>query len=163
MITKEDFFTDFNGHNSKYSSFMLIGATAEQVINAVNKLLEKYTGRKETPVGSAYETEDPSVVCFEACKTDPYFIYPLTRELHCKGFADTAWDDYAFCSAEDGNDYHGFTADWEHGEPILREEGDCYDAFVTVTDNETGITFFTGAGAIDEETVDYYRTIVDEH
>jgi len=37
-----------------------------------------------------------------------------------------------------------------------------YDAFVTITD-PTGVKFKTGGGAVGEETMNYYKNVVESH
>jgi hypothetical protein len=164
-ITSDDFFKQYNGHDNRYSTFKLIGVSADQVIAVLNKMGQTNKRIDTFSIGSGEEERgEPTVVSFEGCKIGPELIYPLTRELNCVGFADTAWDEYVFIAAKDGGDYYDFTAEWEDGEPLDRPDDDnCYDAFIKVTDIASGVTFGTGAGAIDKETVDYYGSLVAEH
>ena len=163
MTTKNDFFTEFNGHSSAYASYMVShpNVTVDDVIDVLNKI------NPNMCVGSG--VVNGMSISFEICEATPDLIYNITEKLcnkgftECRGFADMgAW--YAhFIAAKDGDDTDEFYAEWEDGDPTtqLRDDG-YFDAFVKVTD-PNGITFHTGDGAIDEERLKYWQDIVNKH
>lgn len=164
MVTKESFFTEFNGHSNAYSSYMLIGVTPEKVIDALNRL-----GYGEE-VGSGVVTTEGSpevqVVSFEICKALPDVIYDLTRELHCCGFADIgSWygeEGIDFVYADNGLESNDFYAEFDD----LFEHNDgsgLWDAFIKLTAYDTGVTFCTGEGAVSTETKERLEARVNEH
>lgn len=159
MVTRESFFEEFNGHYTSYSSFLLINTTVEAVINLLNDIDESMR------VGSGYESNGN--VGFEICKESPLLIYELTRKLKTTGYADIDWDSTYTVCAKDGLDFDDYSAEWEPNMFYYRgdfdEDDNTWDAFVRITDNATGTVFHTGAGGVDEETMNYYRKMVESH
>ncbi len=154
----KSFFNKWEGHNNQYSSFLLIGVTADQVIKALQKICPAAI------VGNGYE-EDGNVR-FEIADENPDLIYKMTRRLNCRGYADTDWEDVWFVASENGRNYDGYTAAWESGCPYKRDNDedleDLYDAFVNITD-PSGAVFSTGAGAVNSEIKAYLSVLVDLH
>ena len=163
MITRDDFFEEFNGHGNAYSSFMVIGVSVDDLLKALNKI------NPDMWVGSGYVSESGRAIYFEICKELPELMGEISAELQCVGFADIgAWYGEAFFFAYNcGEDYDDFTAEWQDHQPELvsdvNDEEWLWNAFVTVTDNSSGETFFTGDGAIDYESLDKWRELVREH
>ncbi len=168
MITKEKFLTDFNGHGNAYSSYKVINASLNDLIDALNDI------DADMCVGSG--KIESNAIYFEICKELPDLIQPITEKLHCVGFADIG-DWYGsgyFVAYKDGKEYDDFTAAWdencperrdydyENGESLSDEEVD-WDAFVTVTDNPTGVTFQTGSGAVNYEIMSGWQELVNRH
>ena len=130
MITKETFERPFQGASSSYSNYCHIGVTTDKVIEVLNKYTdEPYVD--EILGGSEEIINGVNVVCFTIFRSSPDFVYDLTYELDCRGYADTAWDSYFFVCAENGKDCDTFTAYWD---PFEVREDTCFDAFVTVID-----------------------------
>lgn len=158
-MMREKFFREFTAANSSYTRVLLIGVTADQVISALEKNIylipeDHILGGEEEKVG------DITTVSFVIFGKMPDIIYWLTKKLNCRGYADTDWDaTYTVC-ADKGEDTTDYKAQWYDGSPCLREEGDCFDAFVTITD-PTGAKFETGAGAVPYDIMQYYRGIVE--
>ena len=159
MITREKFFKEFNGHENSYSSYLVIGTTADKVIEFLNQYDENLC------IGSG--VEENGNVSFEICKELPDLIYDITKALNTIGYADMDWDaTYTVC-AKNGEDFDDFTAEWVPDMFYYRgdfdEDDDTWDAFVIITDNQSGATFNTGAGAVDEYVMRYYEDMVNNH
>jgi len=159
MITKETFFKEFNGHANRYSRYLVINTDVDSIIKVLNEIDPNMC------VGSGAEIDGN--VYFEICKEEPTLIYNITKKLNTRGYADTDWNEtYTIC-AKNGDDFDDFTAKWVPDMHYYRgdfdEDDDTWDAFVTITDNESGAVFETGAGAVDESVMLYYESIVDEH
>lgn len=158
MITRKDFFAEMNGASNMYSTFVLINVSADDVIDALNKLEE--TEDIDLVIGGEEdETDRIRSVIFRAFKTQPEIIYPLTELLNCKGYVDTNWDETHTLCAENGLESNDYRAEWDSYEDW--EDG-TYDAFVKITD-PTGIEFGTGGGIVDKEVMQYYANIVNSH
>lgn len=161
-MIRDDFFVETNGIWSSYTSVMLLGVTSGQVIDALEAI------DPDMEVANGYEDEDKGVVGFDVFGLFPDdIIYDLTKALHCIGYADTSWDAHYITVAKNGDDYDDYTADWDtngRGDVMHFDRGDGYwDAFVVLTDNSTGVEFYTGAGAVDKEDEEYYANIVYSH
>ena len=164
MITKEKFLMDFGGHGNSYSSYLVLNTTVDDVIRVLNEIDENMC------VGSG-EVQDNHVY-FEVCKESPELIYLITSKLNTIGYADIDWEaTYTVC-AKNGEDYDGFKAEWLPDMHYCRDDELCededeenalWDAFVVITDNETGAVFNTGAGAVDKEIEEYYADMVETH
>lgn len=155
MIERESFFREFNGHANSYSRFLVLNKTAEEVIKVLNDIDSDMT------VGSG--NEENGAVYFEICKELPDVIYKITKALNTTGYADIDWNaTYTVC-AKNGDDFDGYTADWLQGMHYYRDEDGLWDAFVDITDKETGVVFHTGAGAVDREIEQYYADMVKSH
>lgn len=164
MLTKEEFFTKFNGHDNAYSSFKLIGVNPEQVISALNRL-----GYGDAAGFGAVMTEgNPAiqVVYFEVCKATPDLVYDLTRELYCCGFADIgSWygeEGIDFIYADHGLESNDFYATWDNLEQHS-EDPNLWGAFIKLTTYENGVTFATGEGYVSTETKDRLEAKINEH
>lgn len=160
--TLKSFTMAFNGFSNRYSRYKVAWSLPWKqdihvVIDALNDL-----GIDPESVGDGYQNEDGSV-SFKIFKGSPQLIYRITEKLHCIGFADTDWDDTYTVVAKNGQEYNCYNAEWTNGCPYLREEGDCWDAFVTLSDQHTGATFNTGAGAVSKDVYEYYKNMVDTH
>lgn len=158
-MIKNDFFVEDHDIWSSYSSILLLGVAANQVIDALEKIDPKME------VANGYEFDGGAG--FDVFGELPDLVYDLTEKLHCIGYADTAWDAYYIVVAKNGKDYDGYTASWEvddngDAKHHLRDDGE-WDAFVVLKDKKTGIVFDTGAGAVDSETEQYYASIVYSH
>ena len=170
MITKESFLRDTHGHNCRYSTYMLIGQkiTIEGVIDMLNHIDVNQLSYRE-PLGQAvangkkvHGKDGYRAVTFTINKEMPTLIYTFTSALECIGYADTDWDQSYFIAAQDGSDFDDFTASWQDEFPYYRED-DCWDAYVEVVDNTTGMLFYTGSGACEEDVRDYYEDLVNPH
>ena len=157
MITKATFLKPFGGHGNSYSSFTVVDVWLDDLIDALNAI------DPEMIVGSG-EIEE-HCIRFEVCKTQPGLIHDITAKLHCKGFADTgAWYGPGYFEASyDGAETDEFTAVWESGCPDHRADEDVWDAFVIVTDPDTGVIFSTGDGAVSAEDLAYWQDLVRKH
>ncbi len=156
MITKEDFLREFPGASSSYSNYFVIGKTVDEIVDCLNKL------NINNDVFITDQDGSPQGIGFVIFDEEPDLIYKITAELHCIGFADIDWDMRYFAAAKDGLRYDDFYAEWAEGFPCERGD-DGYDAFAIITDKATGAIFYTGAGAVDLEDVDYYKQIVENH
>ena len=159
MITRDSFLEDFGGHGNSYSSFMVLNTTIDEVVAVLNSIDETMN------VGSGWEHDGH--VGFEVNGALPSLIYAITAKLHTIGYADTDWDvTYTVC-ARDGEDFDDYTAEWDDGLHYLRDDGfdeeELWDAFVLITDHETGAVFYTGAGAVDGDIERYYADMVKKH
>jgi len=159
MIKKEEFLLGFNGHSNSYSHYMVLNTTIDAVIAVLNAIDESMC------VGSGVERDGH--VSFEICKEEPTLIHDITKRLNTIGYADTDWDEtYTVCS-KNGEDFDDYTARWEPGMFYFRGDFDksdkTWDAFVEITDNETGAIFHTGAGGIGKKTMLYYKDMVEKH
>ena len=171
MITKEDFLQEFNGHGNAYSSFMVINIKIDDLIKALNDIDPNMT----VGSGTVSETEKGSSIYFEICKRTPDLIYNITEKLKCKGFADIGgwYGDGYMVAANCGKDYDDYTAVWADEDQPCRRDYDVdkdlpdeeiyWDAFVEVTDKESGESFNTGEGCICYESMKYWRDIVEKH
>ena len=175
MITEKEFLTEFNGHGNAYSSYMVIDVKLPDLINALNEI------DPDMCVGSGVVSENGKSISFEICKCLPDLIVDITAKLHCKGFADIgAWYGSGYFEASyDGGEFNDFTAEWEDDNPDRRdynypdydyddEENDAdvdmdWDAFVLITDNESGEIFHTGEGACSYEVMQQWEDLVDTH
>ncbi len=159
-ITRKSFTKSFDGANSSYSSYLLANTTIDKVLDVLNnKNILEYDRLKEDFCDAREENGNVSFIIFGEF---PTLIYDLTYELHTTGFADTDWDVTYTIVSKDGKDYEGYSAEWLDGCPCARED-DCYDAFVIITDEETGAVFNTGAGAVGEDILKYYADMVRKH
>ena len=167
MLTIKDFKKKFNGHNKSYSSVMLIGRclTIQDVVNTLNELTPEFIDENST-IGSGYGRASKEagydVVGFEICREMPDIVFPLTAKLKCTGYADVNWDETYFVAAKNGENYDGFSANFAEGCPEYRED-DCWDAFIDIMDDETNEVFSTGAGAVNDEQMLYFKDIVRKH
>lgn len=171
MLTEKDFWEETTGYANQYSSFLIIGASLDQVLEAINSLRNPHFDPK-TRAANGYERPcRKKAFGFDIWKSSPSLIYYLTCYIHnhfgidVVGYADEGWEEYEFEAAKNGDAYDGFTAGWtQHG---LYEDGvfgDGYmDAFFEITDKESGVTFATGAGCISKEDEERYAAIVDAH
>lgn len=175
MITKKEFLTEFNGHGNAYSSYMVIDVGLQDLIKALNEI------NPDMCVGSGVVSKNGKSVYFEICKELPDLIADITAKLHCKGFADIGgwYGSGYFAACYDGEEYDDYTADWMNDCPERHdydypdydyddEDNDAdtdmeWDAFVVVTDNETGEVFYTGEGAVDYETMLMWEELVETH
>ena len=168
MITKKEFLTEFNGHGNAYSSYMVIDVGLQDLIKALNEI------NPDMCVGSGVVSKNGKSIYFEICKELPDLIADITAKLHCKGFADIGgwYGSGYFAACYDGVEYDDFTAEWEDDNPYRRDDDctDCdddddtlWDAFVLITDNESGETFHTGEGAVDYESMLMWEDLVDNH
>ena len=157
MITKESFLQEFNGHSNWYSKYLVLTDDIDRLIKVLNNINPLMC------VGSGSVNEDEKSISFEICKESPGLIYDMTKELQVKGFADTAWDNYYTIVAENGVDSEDYYAEWEAGSPYIRDDDDTIDSFINLIDPKTGVTFYSGAGAVDAETFAYYKDIVAGH
>lgn len=173
MILKEDFMTEFDGHCNAYSSYMVIGVKLKDLLKALNEI------NPELCVGSGRLGKNS--ISFEISGELPSLINDITAKLHCKGFADIdSWYGAGYFEASyDGKEYNDYTAKWEDGSPERRDydypdydydsedsnpDVDMdWDAFVLITDNESGENFCTGEGAIDYEQLQYWTEVVKTH
>ncbi len=164
MLTEKEFLTEFNGHENAYASFILIDVKLNDVIDALNEL------RPNGCFGSG--KVDEHSVYFEGCKELPDDLLPvITAKLHCRGFSDMGswYGDPCFAACENGYDYDDYTAVFTDNSPYPydadTDEDDCdeWDVFVTVTDNRSGVEFFTGEGCISTDAKEMFEDIVSKH
>lgn len=163
MITNNTFFRQDKGNNGDYSSFMLIGTSSKEVIDALNILCMTHSIAPDDVIDGIERAENGySVIEFKIYDAKPDLIYFFTKNLHCKGYADTDhYYTYTLC-ADHGKRSDDYTAQWNSVLGSYDENNDLWDSFVTITD-PTGIKFETGAGAVDEETMFKYKKMVTEH
>ena len=175
MITKDSFMNDFDGHGNAYSTYMVIGVSLKDLIGALNEI------NPDMCVGSGKIDKRHRAITFEICKESPDLIYDITKKLNCQGYADEgAWYGTAyFMAAKNGKDFNDFKAEWRDGSPDRRDwenpdydydaefsnpdEDMLWDAFVLITDHQTGAKFYTGDGAIPYEDVDMWSELVNKH
>ena len=157
MTTWKTFMKLFEGHADAYSSYMVIGVTLHKLIEVLNEI------DPDMVVGSGKVSNTGKSIYFEICKETPDLIHKITSKLHCRGFADTgAWYGDAYFEASfDGKSFDGFTAKWRDGEPTSDE--DLWDAFVTITDNESKEVFEAGEGSCDKDAMERWKHLVDTH
>ncbi len=163
MIKKKDFLTDFNDHGNAYASFVLIDVKLDDVIDALNEL------RPDGCFGSGAVKGRGTY--FEGCKELPdELLSEITEKLGCKGFADIGswYGDPYFIACENGYEYDNYTAVFTDNSPYPyddTDEDECneWDVFVTVTDNESGVEFFTGEGCISTDAKEMFEEIVNKH
>ncbi len=163
MITKDEFLKDFGGHGNSYASYLILNTTANDVIRVLNEI------DPDMCVGSGIEHTDGSV-SFEICKELPNLVYDITHKLHTIGYADIDWNVTYTVAAKDGSDFDDYYAEETYGSFCLNDdnydeddEEALWDAFVTITDKSTGVQFYTGAGAVDREIMEYYQEMIDKH
>lgn len=161
MITKEEFLMEFAERGNQYSNFLILNTSVDEVIRVLNQI------DPDMCAGDGYV--DGNHVGFIIFDYYPELVYDITKELHTTGYADEGWELYEICCARCGKDYDGYSACWTDG-PYLHDSDDdeddeyaTWDAFFDIVDNETGIVFHTGAGAVDKDTMLYYKNIVDNH
>lgn len=164
MITKSSFLKQFNGHGNAYSSYMVIDVKLEALIRVLNEI------DPDMCVGSGQISDTGRSIYFEICKELPELMADISEKLHCKGFADIAgwYGDGHFEAYADGEEFNDFTAKWDDDQPIwlnkdAEDEESEWDAFVTVTDNQSGETFYTGEGAISYESALMWKELVETH
>lgn len=166
MITITSFMTPFQGHANAYSTYRLIGKKLS-IKNVVNRLNIFHIHDKAVGNGKIENLDnDWNCVTFEICKESPSLIYDMTSAAGCIGYADD-WDGHYILATKNGKDFSNFTTRWDGPDmPYERDDGtkDCplFDAFVKITDNESGYTFEAGTGACEKFTVDYYQALVDK-
>lgn len=172
-VTYTSFTKPFTGASDSYSSFMLIGdINLWDVIKVINdgkidftyyKVDDPNDGMSGILGATEYKVcakgKISTVVEFRIFGEMPELVHDFTKALKCRGYADTAWDEYYMVASESGKDFNGYYAEGDREE---REEDDCYDMFVTVVD-PSGAVFETGAGDIEEDRTGYYETIVANH
>jgi hypothetical protein len=174
MITKESFFTEFNGHSNAYSSYMLIGVTPEQVIDMLN------ARGYDWDVGSGEYDEANKTVSFEICKEGPDKICDFTADLHCNGFADMGswYGEPEFCYARNGvesDEYYAYWKDGQAPEPYsdsgaeedALEDGEeveqLWDVDVIFVDPESGASYLFGEGALSTDIKERFEEMVNSH
>ncbi len=171
MITEKEFLSQFNGHGNAYSSYMIIDVKLVDLIKTLNDI------NPDMCVGSGQISKNKRSIYFEICKELPDLIYDITGKLKCKGFADIGgWYGDGYMEASDcGKEYNDYTANWANMDQPDRRDFDYedpdeiddedieWDAFVDVTDNESGEIFHTGEGCISYESMKMWEKIVDTH
>ena len=169
MITKEEFEMEFGGHGTAFSTFMLIDVTEDQVIDTLNAINNpEYLIGSGSVIESEPEYGDHTAVRFEISGALPDFLHDLTKELHCRGFADMgSWygDIWWEVSRDGGDDLSFVNACWEDGYPepyIPWGDEEKYDATFIIQDKESGISFVSGEGCVDKDTVDRIQTFINE-
>ena len=163
MITKNDFLQEFNGHYNAYSSYTVLMTNMDKLIDVLNEI-------DPDMVAGSGKADDKSI-SFEICKQMPNLISDITEKLNCVGFADIGgWYGAGyFVATENGTEYNDFTAEWTDDSPLKRDDDDVpdeeadWDAFVTITDNKTGVIFYTGEGAVDYETMQMWENLINTH
>ena len=162
----ESFFKTFHGFNNAYSKFKIVGMSARGLLSVIDELIGGGVLSTDSSVGDVEEA--PDSVSFVIPGEMPTLAKDIS--LAARGhvvFGDTAWDEYYLEVYKDGEPYDNYTAVWEDGSPYDRSQdyvGDAaWDAFVKVVDNESGVMFNTGAGAVDMGVLQYYRDIVKTH
>ena len=151
MLTKEKFTKEFDGASSSYSNFLVIKSSIDDVLACLNNY--------DPDIDALGAIEKDGNVSFQVFSELPDLIFRITENLHTRGYADTDWDVNYFEAAENGNCYKDFTAKWVYDCPQYRDD-DCWDAFVDITD-PTGVVFHTGAGAVNDEDMEYYKDLVN--
>jgi hypothetical protein len=175
MVTEKDFLMEFNGHGNAYSSYMVIDVELKDLIKVLNDI------DPDMCVGSGQVSDNGRSIYFEICKELPDLICEITEKLHCRGYSDIgAWYGAGYFTAScNGEEFDDFSAEWEENMPDRRdwdytdydydnEENDAdadmlWDAFVLITDNESGETFHTGEGACDHEQMEVWEDLVMNH
>ena len=162
MIIKENFLTEFVGRANQYSSFLILNTSVDEVIRVLNQI------DPDMCTGDGYI--DGNHVGFIIFKCYPELIYDITERLQTTGYADEEWEYYKTCCARNGEYFRDYAIDWEeeglpcrndYGKEDEDDEDVSWDAFIDITDNETGAVFHSGGGAVDYETMLYYKEMVD--
>lgn len=172
MFTRTEFEQVCDCFCKSYSSVLLIGATEEQVIEALDNLKNwLWHFQPEYDVVNGKDNHDGSVE-FDVSRCSPDIVHYLTNYIHEKhgiqvtGYAEESWEDYEVVTSRNGKPFDGYTAAWDgfHGlEEVYDDGAESWNAHFIITDKETGITFSAGAGAIDHKTERHYAAIVDSH
>lgn len=182
-MNKSDFFKE-TGHGNWYVHFELIGKelTVDKVIDLLNKIYdndELWTISE----GKVKEANGFTVVSFDKHKgniddidrmTSMLECDRITSMLECSGYAEIPWeDDYFIVHSENGvrKNNEGFVAEWAENMPYAREdynndvpESDReYDAFIRITDKNSGVSFQSGRGAIGSGPLKLLTDFVDKH
>lgn len=166
VITREDFFKDFVGATSQYSSYLILNTTVDDVIKSLSKL-----NINPSDIRGGFELDGN--VEFKIFGEWVDIIEIISKDLKTTAFADTAWDYFDFVAYKNGEKYNDYTTKWEDADngPRFRdedgyEEDDKYatwDCHFSVTDNATGIIFYSGMGAADKEIKEQIEEIVNSH
>lgn len=163
MVTKEQLFEKWVGAPKMYSTVMLLAVDADSVVDALNDAGKMGWNTDGVTGGEEYKECGINVISFRIFKENPEIVFCLTEKLNCKGYADTSWEKYCTLCSYKGVESNDYAAEWNNENGTYEDMGDgYYDAFVKITD-PTGVVFNTGAGAVDLETAEYYRDIVDFH
>lgn len=173
-MNERDFFKE-TGHGNWYVHFELIGKelTLDKVIDLFHKIYdndELWTISE----GKVKEANGFTVVSFDKHKGNIDDIDRITSMLECSGYAEIPWeDDYFIVHSENGvrKDNEGFIAEWAENMPYAREdynndvpESDReYDAFIRITDKNSGVSFQSGRGAIGSGPLKLLTDFVDKH
>ena len=155
MINEQEFMNQYDGFATEYSSFTVIGKdiTPQNVIDALNEINPDFVaGNGKLQEGK----EGYKAIGFTISKQEPDVIFDLTEKLSCIGYAQ---GDLEFHAAKKGRVYHGFTAKWDSFEKHDEDEN-IYDAFFTVTDDESKISIPSGGGAVEEDIARDYLNVV---
>ena len=164
-VDRARFEIDPDGYSNSYSSFLVIGKTEDEVIDALNRIATRGKYWHSTIyTGVCAGKQEDGNVRFNVMKGSPDLIYDLTDELHTIGYSMTDWSNNVFICAENGKDSHDFTAAWEDDSPYHHEDDeDEWDAFAVATDNRSGAEFGFGGGYVDTETKEEIGHIVYMH
>ena len=151
-----------------YTRYMVTGVRLDDLLNALKEI--------NPDMNTGEIKEEKNCISFEIGRKTPELMQTITEKLHCRGFADIgAWYGSAYFAAYDnGETYDGFTAGWTDGSPERREydfingedipdEDITWDAFVTVTDKETGAVFYTGDGAVSHDEMLAWQEFINRH
>lgn len=161
MLSKEDFTRTCTEFPTGFSSFLIIGRGIDEVFDVLVAEDENMCAvNAEETDGNTY---------FDAFGVFPDLVYTITGKLHTTGYANTGWDaTYTIC-AKNGDDFEGYIAEWSDGsapdygtDEIEGDNGE-YDAFVTITDTESGAVFKTGGGCVSRDEAEAYEDMVQKH
>lgn len=157
-MTREDFFKKRN-HAVAYSKFMLIDIDENTLINEINKI--------DPNIIVSSGSIGKRSITFEIDKISPVFIHTLTARLNTIGYADTSWDNYLIVCSKNGKTYDKYTAslnpDTFYYRGYYDDGDDTWDAFIQIKDSVSGEIFESGAGAVDENTMLFYKNFVENH
>ena len=161
MITKEEFLRKIAGRANRYSSFLILNTSVDEVIRVLNQI------DPDMCAGDGHV--DGNHVRFIIFKYYPELVYDITKELHTTGYADETWQEFVTCCARNGENFKDYSIKWadENGpsrydpdEPGADEEV-LWEAFIDIVDNKTGAVFHSGTGAADYDLMMYYKNMVD--
>lgn len=145
---------------NKYSSFLVVGTEEDALFKALSDL-----GVSDDGVCNGGFDEETKGFYFDLLGKSPDFIYELTLNLKCRGYASTEWDEPKVEIADKGgNANDGFTVRWQEGSPKFVEgNSEIINAAVIIEDDESGAEFYCGGNAMSFDFFCDMRRLVMEH
>lgn len=145
------FKTEFDGHDSYYSRFLLIGKIDLcKVMHCLDdmEILNSCGGAKI----ERYKNGEHSIY-FEGSELTTNAIYSLTRNLSCRGFADS-WNSDFFLAVNTGIEYSDYEMEItdDFRDNADEEETPTYDVRFKLIDPETNAIFYGGGGCLSSTT-----------